>query len=648
MSRILFNIKKSLFVAGMLLSILSFGQEKVKVQVNLNVKHTVGGIAEFDRSKFITIHAGITEGEWEGDNFTSDLRSDFLEKYDVYLGRATGGISSTLRNAKEDASRKGFVDPIYIRSKGEYSKKRYATKPELQGFEYRTKNFIIAAQLHPFWTGESQKPTRKGWKVGSPTASGEYMGRFINSFYGGDGLPTPEWVEVINEPAYEALGGKNNYTNSLQEIADFHVEVADAVKAQNPKLKIGGYTVAFPDFETGNFQRWINRDKLFIDVAGEKMDFWSWHLYDFPAIGKRVDLRSGSNLEATFDMNDQYSMMKLGHTKPYVISEYGAQVHNYKKKPYSSYRDWLFLRAQNGMLMSFLERPQSIAIALPYTMLKQGWAFNKKLNIPSGSRLLRRENEPESNTGQWVYTERVKFYQLWKNVNGTRVDSYANDPDIQVDAYVDGKKGYVIINNLEFQSKKIQLDVLGLKKNKVTKIIKKHLWLNDKTKVPVLDNEVLDDSISEIEIGAGATMILEYKFKKKAKVNEIEEEVKYFADSYLKPIEANKEVMFHINKVAKQSEFGEVVLRVSIGRDHGSVLQPKVTFNNTEIDVPDDYRGYDQKGKHRFFGTLEIPISYDLLKENNEVKVSFPDAGGHVSSVTMQVFSFSKRILRNK
>lgn len=621
---------------------LSYSQSnEVSVSINVNVKHVVGGISTFDRSKFITIHANQTEGEWDGDNFTSDLRNDFLNGYDVYLGRDTGGITWNLNNMEEDPNRLGFADPTKIASKGKNSRNSYAAKTHLHAYDSR-KQQVVAAQLHPFWTGESQKTTNKGWKLANATATGEYMGRYFNEFHGRNGLPEPTWVEVINEPAYEALGGKKNYTNSLQEIADFHVEVADAIRVQNPNLKIGGYTVAFPDFETGDFQRWIHRDKLFIDVAGEKMDFWSWHLYDFPAIGGRVDLRSGSNVEATFDMNDQYSMLKLGHTKPYVISEYGAQTHDYNGKGWNAYRDWLFLKSQNALMMSFMERPNDIAIAIPFTVVKAEWGFNTTKNDPYPARLMRKTNEPESYTGTWIYTERVKFYQLWKNVKGTRIDTKSDDLDIQVDAYIDGKKGYLILNNLESNAKNINLNMFDDHTSSVVSIVKKHLtFLGDK---PVLEEETVQSAISSVVLGAESTMILEYTFANDVIIDETSEEVKYFSENYLKPIEAETQIAFAINNVAKPRTYGEGVLRVSIGRDHGKVLIPKVALNGVEIAVPQDWRGYDQADKGRFFGTLEIPVAYDLLKTNNAVAIEFPDSGGHVSSVVLQVFNFSSNI----
>ncbi|WP_299548310.1 T9SS type A sorting domain-containing protein [Seonamhaeicola sp.] len=615
---------------------------QTSVTINFNVKHTVGGIDTFKREKFITIHANQTENEWDGDNFTSDLRDHFLNGYDVYLGRDTGGITWHLNNMAEDPARPGFADPAEIASKGLNSRNNYASKTHLHAYENRKLNHVVAAQLHPFWTGESQRATSNtGWKLASPIATGEYMGRYFNEFHGGNGQPEPDWVEVINEPAYEALGGKSNYTNSLQEIADFHVEVAEAIRAQNANLKIGGYTAAFPDFETGNFQRWMNRDKLFIDVAGEKMDFWSWHLYDFPVFGGKMDLRSGSNLEATFDMHDHYSMLKLGETKQYVISEYGAQTHDLRNDPWSPYRDWLFIKAQNAMMMSFMERPDAIAIAIPFTIVKAEWGFNNTHNVPYGARLMRKSNEPASYTGQWVYTDRVKFYELWQNVKGTRVDTRSDNLDIQVDGYVDGAKAYVILNNLLFTDEEIDLSMFELSGKTMSSINKKHLYLSGNA--PVFVDESIPVNTTAVTLNAESTMILEIVFDDTVSIDETNEEVKYYATEYLKPITANQPVTFQVNHVVKNT-YGEAILRVGIGRDHGKELKPIIKVNTTEINVPDNWRGYDQADKGRFFGTLEIPVPYDILGNDNTISVEFPDSGGHVSSLILQVFNFSSNI----
>ncbi len=607
-----------------------------KVVATLNTKHIVGEIETFDRSKFITIHSNQADNEWNGSNAVSDLRNDFLNGYDVFMGRDTGGITWHLSQLEEDPTRTGFANPTAITNRAPYWRDVYQNK-NVQEYETRN-NLIIAAQHHPFWTGNGQINTGQGWKFANATAVGEYMGRYIKEFHKDNGEPQPKFIEVMNEPAYADYGGPSDYENDIQDIAEFHIDVADAIKVQLADAKVGGYTTAFPNFEKGDFERWHKRWKLFMDVAGKKMDFWSIHLYDFPSIGGKKQFRSGSNLEATFDMMEQYSMMKFGTVKPFVISEYGAQTHDYNQQEWSAYRDWLHVRSSNSMLPSFMDRPNLIASTINFIIAKAEWGYTI---VPYVHRLLRKENEPDSYTGNWVYTDMIKFYQLWSDVKGTRIDTYSDNLDIQVDGYLNDDKFYLMMNNLTFNDETIDLSFLNIGNNSIADIHKKHVYVNGFT--PVLENESLATNISSITLKAEATMILEIAFNSPLALTETNTETKYYATTYLKPIIANQENTFQINDVVK-SNFGEAVLRIGLGRLHQFSLKPIVKVNNIEITVPENWRGDDQKDRERFFGVLEIPVSYDLLQTNNLVSVEFPDSGGHISTVTMQVYNFSSDI----
>ncbi|GAA4933784.1 hypothetical protein GCM10023314_02810 [Algibacter agarivorans] len=613
-----------------------------QVTANLNAKHIVGSTETFDRSKFITIHANQTENEWNGTNFTADLKDHFLNGYDVYMGRDTGGITWNSNQVQEDPTRTGYANPAHMASLGLNRRNWYASQTNLHSYEVRN-NLIVGAQKYPFWTGTGQEATNQGWSFANGTATGEYMGRYINEFHGNNGQPIPSYIEIINEPAYEHLGGPEDYSNSLQEIADFHNEVALAIKAQVPTALVGGYTTAFPNFEKGNFQRWNNRWKLFMDVAGNNMDFWSIHLYDFPSIGGgQKKLRSGSNVEATFDMMEQYSYMSFGQVKPFVISEYGAQMHDYSQQQWSPYRDWLHLKAQNAQLMSFLDRPNNIASAMNFLIVKAEWGYNN--GIPYNHRLMRKENEPTSYTGQWIYTDMVKFYQLWSNVNGTRIDTFSDNLDIQVDGYVDGNKAYIILNNLNFNDEVIDLTLLETEGETISTLTKKHLYL-DGGNLPVLLEESLATDTPAVTLNSESTMILEYTFNNSILIDESNTETKYYATTYLQPIVANQAVNFQVNSVSKNT-FGEAVLRVGIGRQHGLSLHPIIEVNGTSVPVPNNWRGDNQLQRERFFGVLEIPVPFDLIQANNTISVAFGDSGGHISTLTLQIFNFSSD-LRN-
>ncbi|MEM6698278.1 MAG: 3-coathanger stack domain-containing protein, partial [Bacteroidota bacterium] len=92
---------------------------------------------------------------------------------------------------------------------------------------------------------------------------------------------------------------------------------------------------------------------------------------------------------------------------------------------------------------------------------------------------------------------------------------------------------------------------------------------------------------------------------------------------------------------------GEAVLRLGLGRDLSASRVPTISVNGNAITVPTDYRGDVQLEHDNFFGMLEIDVPYsDLVNGNNTISVTFPDAGGFVSSCALQLFDFSKAITR--
>ena len=190
--------------------------------------------------------------------------------------------------------------------------------------------------------------------------------------------------------------------------------------------------------------------------------------------------------------------------------------------------------------------------------------------------------------------------------------------------------------------------------NPVESIKIKHLYENNT--IPVLDETTVSVAPSQVELGKEATMILEYTFKNKVLLSETSTETKIYADSYLKSISASQPNLFKFKtSELTKTEYGELVLRLGIGRDHpaanGTFVFPRVYFNDTELVVPTDWRGYDQKTRDRFFGVLEIPVPYELidtkLTPDNIVKVVFSDGGGHISSAVLQTFDFSTNIREN-
>lgn len=341
------------------------------------------------------------------------------------------------------------------------------------------------------------------------------------------------------------------------------------------------------------------------------------------------------------DMIEQYSQMKFGRVKPLMVSEYGAQTHLYNPKPWMPYRDWLKIASMNGMMMQFMRRANNINIAMPFYMLRSDWGYNPKSGLPHTSRIMRRENEPESFTGEYIFGDAVFFYQLWQDVKGTRVETQVSNVDIQTDCYVDGKRVYLILNNLDYEPMEVDLAVNGMAKG-ARNIELRHLYLqrDSEGKEGQTILEVTNPkSIEKLTLGGEATAIIVYEYAKDVKITKLMEETKYYATDYLKEIVwAKRPIDFEINGVEK-SEQGEAILRIGLGRDHGKSLKPELEVNGTVVTIPDNVRGDDQKMRDTFFGVLEIPVDYSILEADNKISLTFPDAGGHVSTVTMQVYN---------
>lgn len=635
-------IKKSIFFGVWLILFAPVVRVQAQdtVDINLNVKHLVNGVSAFDRSKYVVFHDDLTGNEWNSEADEQQL----LDGYDVYLGRNNGTIVWEWNNTREDSVKPGWPDLDYMQTRGTKGIDDYANNTFVHQFEGRYHRMMIGGQEHMFPHGQA---TSKGGLVYEGfDATAEFYAQYLKKFFGAGGLsgrPQPAMLEVINEPFVKA----NSLGTTREELARYHNVVAERVKTLNPEVMVGGYTAAHPAFEDGDFAVWNNNWKMFIDVAGANMDFFSFHLYDF--VQDKTDMsqemyRSGSNIEAIMDMINHYSYLKLGTTKPFAVSEYGWLCKTCDGG-YDPKEDWYNLRSFNNMMVQLMERPDQIITAIPFMLMKANWAKPAGAEYNTyGPRLMREIGELPGETphGGWTYTHLLKYYQFWSSLRGTRVDTKANDLDILADAYVDGNIAYVVLSNLNPEDHEINLKWTGLGNAAVQDVSVTQLYAVDD--LPVLDT--IAGNLEKVTLHRQATLIMKLNLSDAIVIDEENNEQTYFADKYLQSITAGKSMDFNINNV-NLSPYGEATLRLGLGRDHGKSLHPDIVVNGHKIDYPADWRGYDQGTRDRFFGVLEIDIPYEYLLQNNKIALQFDDASGHVTSLAMQVFNLSKQLERS-
>ncbi len=676
--------------------------QSVNVDVNLNIKHSVGGVSDFGRERHITLHSSLGESDWEGE---IDKMNYLLNDLDVYLGRDNGSASWKFAATPVDPNRPNKADLSSIEPFANWWDGQYENiiRDRTQ-FANKSTGMIMGTNPHPtyptlsYWHQSGPDGTPK-WIPQDIETSAEWMVEYLDkSFtdtFNENGELLPEYWEVINEPDMLMNTGAFMITN-WEDIWEYHNLVAQGIRERmgNRAPKIGGMTWGLHDFfgddlhrsrtigysdafygntaadavakayareqtesaylnVTGPWTQWDVLWRGFMDHAGDNMDFYSVHVYDWPnyaASGGAI--RSGGHTEAMLEMIEWYDVHENGieNRKPLVISEYGAVQGAWEFTTHSRRYDWEVLKPFNSMMMQFLERPDYIEKTMPFTPVKAQWGDVDTNGDGTPEhfyqyKMLRDDDQD----GNWEWSDYIKWYQLWADVDGTRIDTQSTDADIQVDAYIDGDTVYLILNNLEHQAKKVNLNFFGNTGNTLENVTIRHMFLQGEEDV-TLSNNMVNEAPGNVLLAADGTMILKYKYANAVTINETSIEKKYYGNSVgggdLHRIDVvGGDKVFHIDGV-NVPEKGEAMLKItgaffdSDQTPDGFLSLLKFEVNGNSIEVPYDWRG-EKQNRSRYFGTFEIPVPIDLLEENNTFTIDFKH-NGQATVANLLVWEFSQ------
>ncbi|MGM8228678.1 Ig-like domain-containing protein [Cellvibrio sp. ARAG 10.3] len=530
---------------------------------------------------------------------------------------------------------------------------------------------------------------------------------------------------LMNVPSHEG------HLSTWEELFEFHNVVANTVRAKlgSKAPKIGGMTWGLHDLEKGDatatgsprnrgdellnlfygndagseaikdairtnlFNKsptmssngpnprddWYQWDviwKGFMDTAGANMDFYSVHLYDWASWNGSTNrtgaLRTGFQTEGVMDLMEWYDTKMLGQRKEVVMSEYGNITGTDITKLDRQRMRWEVLKPFSQMMMQFMERPDYITLSMPFIVVKGEWGDVDK-NNPYGQSLLDRDystctETPTAYTNcTWNFNPSIKWYELWRDVDGTRVDTYASDRDIQVDAYVNGKNMYVILNSLEAQATTVDMNFAGISGNAIKSVKMRHLYLDEAIDddsnpangvgKPILADATLTNLPKSITIGADATVVLDIEYTNNINPIFNSEEKKYPAE----PLTANPpyrvaaaNVTAQVNGVPKPSK-GEAQLRVTGAffmnggiATGSSDSRVSLKINGNIVPIKTDWRGDESRRSGRSMATLEIPfdVSYLSASGSNNIELS-TIAQGEVAAVSLQVWDMDTQITRS-
>jgi hypothetical protein len=585
-----------------------FSQDN-KVSIDFTTQKFIGTESELNREKYFSFHG--SSDTWDFNKSEADYLFDRLG---VKFGRAFNGPAPFRENK--------FKLPSLESIDGVATKKYNQIKNGPLFDKYASTNEIMTN--HP----------RDGFQMDiDPNAIAEYNVQFIKKAY----PVLPKYYEVLNEPFVHTMDFVSSWEQSdnvILQMTNLFKATADKVHAQIPGVMVGGHASAWPEFEHKNFEHWNKQMKLFMDAAGESMKFFSTHLYDGRNVTGTFNYRSGSNSEAILDLMETYSYIKWGVVKPHLISEYGYTANNVEGKPYSQEMDGRIIEAINKFLMILLDKQDRLLKSVPFIVGKATWFYDNKTKNPDQNPYPWVISRKLSD-GSYKFTHLTKVFELWKDVEGKRVAIFSNNPDIQSHAFVKPGKAYIALNNLSTESQEVALDFLNKSSGRITNITLRRLYNND-SEIPMLvffSNFTKSDKIT---LRKGETIIMECDVNSIDFSNKITES-NHYSKTYMQKIEANKMMVFSFENSVTKSD-GKATIRMAIGRTHELSKKPILKINGFSQTVPDNWAGYDQATRDQFFGVIGIPISITVLKEGeNKVEITFPDTGGYVSSVVLNI-----------
>ncbi|MEM1108967.1 MAG: beta-agarase [Planctomycetota bacterium] len=600
--------------------------EPVTLTVDPSSVRSIGGITTLEREKYIVIHASPDDGDTDDEKFRY-----IEEELEAHFGRDGGVQSGQLQATPADPDNPGMPDVEHMRRAGaefqaERAKRPYRFRPEV------LREVVLCT--HPEWMMGLEANDYAPFGPRTPEAAAEFAAQFLKHYYTDESRP--QYYEVFNEPFIKA----DKLGTTARAMAEQHVTTARRIRELLPDddIMIGGYSAAWAEVEARNFSHWNGWQKMFMDVAGEEMDFFSIHLYDGVNVKGTHAERTGSNVVANMDLIDAYSYIKFGVAKPQAITEYGRIIfHDIDKQwPNRLRRETPMIGSFNGMLMMYLEHPDRLIKTVPYILGVADWTYSfdggmfSSEEVPNGFLLYRRSGE------NYVLTGLELFYRFWKGIHGERRISSADDPDVRSHYFADGLRHTVVMHNMDTEPRTVKLT--GFDDLDIARVSLRTLGSRDGA--PLLGEQVLYGLPEEVTIGVAEAAAVIIDLRKPFEGEQTVTETRVYAENYLEAIEADQPIEFTYKNVPTGE--GSATLRLSIGRVPGLSLQPQVFVNGTEVQVPTDWAGGTQEGRPTFFGMIPVDVPGEALSEETTVKLVFPDTGGKVAAAVLQTNLVSK------
>ena len=603
---------KAISAFACIISMGSLAVEPATVTVHLLSEQILGDTSELDRSTFFNVHSSYTGGALT----KADLEQ--LKALNVGFGRAFDGpfaghkmgtpypSTELIKKKAPEVIAQAKADPLY---------------------EYRTSQRIITNEPKPVFNMQDD-----------PAEMARFAADILEYNYEDDFRP--DFYSPISIPFVAAGKYGEDQAAVRARMTEVIAEIGAAIDRRGLSTRVIGYTSAWPMMHFWDFGHWESRMKMFMDVAGPHIDAIDFLMMDATHMQQTDSRRSGSRVEAMMDLVETYGAMKWGNPKPFAISEYGDVSSGWPEgDTYSPARASAELNAYNHFLFSLLGRQDRLLIAVPFITTKSPWFYQNPKNQgqPFSADLWRPDPESivDGKPTRFLETEKMEFYRLWRDVKGRRAVTKSSDPDISVFAFTDAPDAFICLNNFEDEKREVSIHLPdGLPEIKSTEL--KRMFIPKQQAVQYTKKKI-NTLPSQLVMQPHETIVLHVTYASPLAPRSSVKTKTYYSDTYLQPIAANQNISFRIKGVgANESSTG--TLRIALAREHDLSKMPRLTVNGRTVEFPNDWMGSDQTHrKGGFFGSIPVSLPAGLIQEDNEISLTFPDSGGRVSTVVMEV-----------
>jgi len=639
--------------------------QATSLTVNTDQRRTIGGVSTLDRAKYFNHTDTLAP---PSSSNLGNLRQEVYSQSGLNLtpGRGSSEFDQTIGQLLgEDAARPGFMDPSQLRNKLRTDFRDFTTNSgRWESFRNSTTDPIYvlsgrSAEFFPdyFRQGEQSNlfPNRDSYS--------EFLNIFLEeAVYGPAAFlpvnPDRLHIEVINEPDLHIPGifsgtspaATATLLASSQELARYHRDIAQSVKAVHPSASIGAPSLAVTNFSDGDYHRWNNTMKPMIDIAGEDVDFYSIHpyeRYDVQSDGSviRAVQQSPGRINSQLDMIVNQQEQSHGNRLQVSLSEYSSFNTGFGSDSDSSgdftgyardLQQWDQSRNFREQLLLYVNRPDVILNAVQFVYAKH--FTNDTPTRDSADNVL---YEQDAN-GDWSETIIANTYRMYSQITGDYINVDGSNGDLQTAAFRDGDTVYLMLNNLLDTDQQLDLNVLtgglGTIDSAALSRVYRDLAANTNVFIEGVD---VSNTFGNLILNANEGAVLTFNLRDDSGMIVDLHEDTFYGDQIA--IELNEGGQAGLSPEilidADTAGATKASLRVGYTRE-GNPESFVLMINGERVVVPGDILGIDDEE----FGTIDgglisreidVPVEF-LVNGENFIQFEFA-GGGFLSSTALTV-----------